>query len=524
MLACIAPVPPQMRRNLWGAALVSAGMRSGTRAVMTVLVGLSVAAPARADDPPTLAGQWTATPLTTTWSIGDWGDACGPRPSGGGERGGTATVAASGGELTFTGVGRPYSTTSCWEPLPGLVRTSHSASSQNWRTTCKSPPGDPRQSNLVTTVTVTGPDQISFDETGQYQFVIKEQNCTASVRRDRFFRRVHAPVAAPTAPALAATVELLPEPSAKPVPVPKAAAPVCALPGPPARIEVRPSHKLMRPGESFDFSAAVVDSHGCRLGIAPTFRLEDDANGVSVASNGKVRVDDDAAEGQHQIIAAVGARSVDVTLDVVSRERYDALLAQGGYDPSGASTDAAVARLESGSVGARSTVLEDDSGKRRTVFVAVVGTAALALGLLGLALVRRSRKRSLARGSAPRRVAPQSAPEVPSAPATVCPTCREEFPPEAQFCPRDGNRLLPLERGTVVAPTGAVCPVCGQGYDPGVSVCPKHDEPLVPPLVYAASRAASVAESRKICPVCGAQFTGESQFCGTCGAALVPVN
>lgn len=152
-------------------------MRSGIRAVMSVLVGLGALVPAclaRADTPATLAGQWTATPLTTTWSIGDWGDACGPRPTGGGERGGTVTIDASGGELTFTGVGHPYSTTTCWEQLPGLVRASHSAGTQSWRTTCKSPPGDPRQSTLVTTVTASGSDQISFDETGQYQFVIKD--------------------------------------------------------------------------------------------------------------------------------------------------------------------------------------------------------------------------------------------------------------------------------------------------------------------------------------------------------------
>lgn len=506
-------------------------MRSGIRAVISVLGGLSVGTLARADAP-ALAGQWTATPLTTSWSIGDWGNACGPRPAGGGEHGGTVTIDATGGELTFTGVGHPYSTTTCWEQLPGLVRTSHSAGGQAWRTTCKSPPGDPRQSTLVTTVTATGADQISFDETGQYQFVIKEQNCTASVRRNRFFRRVQAPVGAPSTPALAATstpalaatVELTPLGSSKPATLPKATAPVCALPGPPARIEVRPSHKLIRPGESFDFSAAVVDSRGCRLGIAPSFRLDSDVSGVTVGPTGKVRVDDAATEGEHQITASVGARSVSVTLDVVSRERYDALLAQGGYDPSGASTDAAIARLESGSVGARSTVLEDDSGKRRTLFVAIVGAAALALGLLGIVLVRRGRKRALTRGVPAQRVAPPAAPAPRSAQATVCPTCREEFAPQAQFCPRDGNRLLPLERGAVVAPTGSVCPVCGQGYDPGIAVCPKHDEPLVPPLVYAASRTAPPAETRKICPVCGAQFTGESQFCGTCGAALVPVN
>jgi hypothetical protein len=513
-------------------------MRSGIRALTIVFVGLTFAPLLRADAPATLSGQWSATALTEKWSIGDWGSACGPKPTSSGERGGTATIQQTGDELSITGVGHAFSTSSCWEPLPGLVRTSHAASSRSWRTTCKSPAGDPRQSSLVTTLIATSDQQISFDETGQYQFVIKGQNCTASVRRTRFFRRLAAPVAPEPTPA-AAAVETTPtaqaltlQPTAVPssriadiadLAVPKPAATTCAAPGPPARIEVRPSHKLIRPGESFDFSAAVVDARGCHLAITPSFRLEDEANGVSVATSGKVHVDDGAAEGEHKVTATVGARSVSVTLDVVSKDRYDALLAQGGYDPSGASTDAAVARLESASVGAHSTVLEDDSGKRRTLFVAIVGAAALGLGIVGLALVRRSRKRALTQSVAPSvRAAPP--PPARPGPAMVCPTCRDEFAPEAQFCPKDGNRLVPLERGTVVAPTGAVCPVCGQGYDPGVSVCPKHDEPLVPPLVYQASRTAPVIETRKICPVCGAQFTGESQFCGSCGAALVPVN
>jgi predicted amidophosphoribosyltransferase len=136
-------------------------------------------------------------------------------------------------------------------------------------------------------------------------------------------------------------------------------------------------------------------------------------------------------------------------------------------------------------------------------------------------LVRRSRKK--AREEATRApLVPAGAPPR-STRGKVCPTCRDEYPPEATFCAKDGNRLQPLERGTAVGPTGSVCPICGQGYDPGITVCPKHDEPLVPSLVYAAGRA-PVVETKKICPVCGAQFTGDSQFCGSCGAALVPVN
>jgi len=69
-----------------------------------------------------------------------------------------------------------------------------------------------------------------------------------------------------------------------------------------------------------------------------------------------------------------------------------------------------------------------------------------------------------------------------------------------------------------------VCPVCGQGYDPGVLTCPKHGEELLPAAVHTGVRAGEALITKKICPMCGKQYTGDSQFCGNCGGALVPVN
>lgn len=492
-------------------------------ALLLAIAGVAREARAQATS---LSGRWSATPLTATWNIGDWGSACGPKPSGGGLGSATVVVTDTGGELVINGSGRVYTTRECWEEYPGLSRTSHTAGSRNWRTTCRTPASDPRQASLVTTVTASD-NQIIFDEAGQYQFVIQGQNCTASVRRSRFFHRIA------TSPPAASSDAGAPAPTSVPaaaVSVAKKEEPAtatrtsaCATPGPPARIEVRPSRKLIRPGESFVFKASVVDARGCSLGITPSFRSVNGPESVSVASSGRVEVAPDAPEGDVQLVAVVGNRNVGVMLEVVSKERYDALLAEGGFDPSGASAETAVARLESGSVGARTTVVEDDSAQRRTLFVAVVGGAALLLGLLGLVLVRRGRQKAVASQPAPLSPArsPRSAkPERPM----VCPTCREEYPALAQFCPGDGNRLVPLEAAGSVGPSGSVCPVCGQGYDPGVAVCPKHDEPLVPPAVYAAARARSVEQAHKICPVCGAQFVGDNQFCGKCGAALVQVN
>jgi hypothetical protein len=464
-----------------------------------------------------LDGKWSATALTASWNVGDWGAACGPKPSGGGEPGGTAIVTQSGNELLITGVGRTYRTTECWEQFPGLSRTGHTAATRSWRTSCKSPASDPRQAKIVTSVTATD-DQIIFDETGAYQFVIRGQNCTASVRRSRFFRRIKTAGVAGSAKGTSASAS-----TAAPTGATRAKEPSCATLGPAARIELRPSRKLMRPGESFTFRAAVVDAKGCQLGIVPAFRLPESAKGLTLSGSGTVTVAKDAPEADVKLTAALGGRAVESALQIVSGERFDALLARGGFDETGASAEAAVIRLESGSVGARSTVIADNSGRRRTLFVGVVGGAAVLLGIMGLVLVRRSRRAPQSVRSAPRTAPPPAA--APPAPrGTFCPTCREEYAPEAQFCPTDGNRLIPIQQATNPLSAGSVCPVCGQGFDPGIAVCPRHDEPLVPPAVYAARNAPAPIVTRKICPVCGTQYGGESQFCGQCGASLVPVN
>lgn len=495
------------RTSIAGAATLA------PRVLLAAFVGVAAfvfgPAGARADTP-AFSGRWSATAMRVDWKIGDWGSPCGPRPSGGGTPGGAVTIQQSGSELTLSGTGRSYSTSECWEQFPGLVRVGHTTGPRSWRTICKTPPGDPRQATVVTTLTATSDAQLSFDETGQYQFVLEGQNCTASVRRTRMLTRIPAavaPTAAPSSPA--------PKPSAPP-----ARAARCATTGLPERLEVRPSRKLMRPGESFTFRASVVDRAGCPLPITPTWRVVAGTNAVQLDAPGKISIHVDAAESEARLQAAVGDRAVAVVVEIVSRDRYDALLREGSFNAEGESTEAAVARIATESIGTRGTIAREDARGRRLAFVAIVGTLALGLGTLGLLLVRRSRKQRRSALALQSRAA-VALPEAPKSSVMLCPTCREEFPPDATFCAFDGNRLVPLVSGRGVGPTGGICPVCGQGYDPGVTTCPKHNEPLVPALVAERRRP---AVTHRICPVCGTQFPGDSQFCGTCGAALVPVN
>lgn len=483
--------------------------------LLIMLFALSVSAVVRAA-PPTLSGRWAAGAMIVSWNIGDWGESCGPKPEARGAPAGQVTITQRGGELTISGAGAPYSTTQCWEQYPGLARVSHSGGARGWRTTCKTSAGDPRQATVVTTLTASDA-YIRFDETGQYQFVVKGQNCTASVRRSRSFRLVQREGEAKPAPAASV-------PADKPlVETPAPPTGRCRTVGPPARLEVRPARKLMRPGETFQFRTRVLDAEGCTVTAAPTFRLESAASPASVSRSGEVRLKDTAPEGELTLIASVAGKSLRVVVEVASAARYAALLESERFTKEGESKEAAVSAIASSSLGTRAAVAQERARSRRTTFVAIVGAAALILGVLGLILVARSRKQSHAGASGAgddRGTPPATSPIA----GTICPTCREEYPADAQFCPLDGNRLAAIIPNTETrGPAGGVCPVCGQGFDPGVTSCPKHDEELVPVAVYRAPLA-QTPETAKVCPICGTQYPGDGRFCGRDGAALVPMN
>jgi hypothetical protein len=442
---------------------------------LLALAGASTGGVARADDSLTLAGRWSASPLTVKWIIGDWGPACGPRPSGGGEPAASVNIVADGGELSINGGGRSYSTTTCWEQYPGIQRTGHAASARSWKTTCHTGQGDPRQAGLTTSLTATD-GTISFYEAGQYQFVIQGQNCTASVGRYRTYNLLQRAGAPPP---------VLPPPSATAPPAPSASKPRettnsrCASPGPPARLEVRPARKLVRAGEEFTFRAIVSDAAGCPVYQRPTWALENGADQADLTGQGTIKVHANAPEGELRLTASVGGRSALVTVEVASSARYDKLLQSGAFNSQGEVDEAASVAIASQSIGAASAVAEDHATNRKWIFVGLVGVIALVLAIAGFLLFRRGRRtraleleKDAARrtevGSAtatafagPRpgemtvAVAPPTTelvadlaaeppPRTPRVPRTICPVCGQQYPPESRFCGKDGATLLPL--------------------------------------------------------------------------------
>lgn len=498
------------------------------RLFFTVLLALSAGvsdgaipgeAAAQDASQPTLAGTWSASAMTEAWSTKDWGDACGPKPTASGAPAGSVTVTDQGSELAFSGAGRSFSTASCWEPTPGLKRTSHSGGKRGWSSTCASPPGDPRRANVTTRFSATD-DTIVFSETGVFEFNIKGTLCRASVARSRSFklkqRAGEVPATAPSAsatpateaPTAAPTATAEPEPTSRP-------SEDCDPHAPPSRLEVRPAKKLLRPGESFDLDVRVLDARTCRLQVAPKIAIEESSVLASFVTidKSKVKIADDAPEGAGFIVVSMGGKSVRMSIEVTPPDRYAELLRARGLDEKGEDARAIVAEIETG-VGSPERSAEDTARGRRIMFLAIVGGVAALLGIVALALVRRGKRAAVARVT-----------EVPPPPnvaffestaaAMECPRCGRVLASGTGFCPSDGTALVPSKKP-------APAPASDLASEPPSAVASavaSVDTSAVAPVATKPRR-----QPDKICPTCGDRFAADAAFCGKDGTSLVPIN
>ena len=459
-------------------------MKSRPAAVLIALGVLAAASTSSSQDRPTLSGSWSASAMSERWNIGDWGESCGPKPAPRGAAGGSVQISESGGELVFSGGGYPR-TSGCFEMGGPIVVTSHSASARFWRTRCGTAANDPRKATVVTTISATD-NAISFDETGEYQFILKEQNCTASVRRNRTYSLVKRLGDDPPPATTTAEPPPAPPPTSKPEPEkPAPTAAACDSPGEPARVEVRPARKVMKPGETFQLKALILDAAGCRVPQTPTWTLADGAK-LTVSPQALVTVASDAPEGEIAISAVVNGRAAKVTIEVVSSEHYDKLLAAGGLRET---DEAAVVAVTTASLGGSTATAEDGSKKRRMLFLAVVGACVTALGVVGLVLWRRQKPEveeveELVPGETKMTVVRKKrlVAKPVAAGGVRCPTCGRDFPAGSVFCPHDGGKLAPPGVAPAPAATtagGKVCPVCGMKYGPNAQFCGKEGATLV---------------------------------------------
>lgn len=514
------------------------GTRPAGRGALRIAGALSVlgaSLPAHAAEVH-LDGRYRQSALREDFTVQQWLNGCGPTPQSGSTGGGeTVEVRVEGDELAFVGGGRVYRTNQCYDPMPSLGRETHSrdANGKTWRTRCTTPPSDPRKAILNTLIVATTDSHIDIVETGRYEIVLESGSCMADVKRTRSYDLVSEKAAAPQASTSAVAPAAR---EAKPDPKPLA----CASPGDPTRLEVRPSHKLLRTGESFVFRPLVLDDKGCATRTATTWTLAPGAEGkgVSVEPNGTVKVSGDAPEGTIEVVATAAGKSTRVAVEVTSPAHYDDLLARSGLNASGETDDAASVSIGTQSIGAGEGQVEDRARARRLSFVAIIVGALLVLGILAIVVLRRSRRaaalarvvedrhearvrdvmdrrrlradehaaqqraheESIAAARAAAAVAASEAnaraaqAAAPPKKDMVCPTCSREFESPTSFCPHDGAPLDPKEKkGTYPAPA-------------------------------AMARTAASPRRGKICPTCGDRFDGAAEFCGKDGTQLVLLN
>jgi hypothetical protein len=523
---------------------------------------------ARADGP--YDGAWNMSSISESFTVQQWSSACGPAPvSGTAVPGGPVTVTGSGGELVIQGA-RTLRTDQCIDGLPTLARNVHSQDGTSWRTRCATPTADPRHAVVNTAYFVAGPDSISMAETGRYEFTINDAHCIADVRRAGSLSRVVAAAPAPTPTAAPAPTPTVTATAATPPPA-TASQPSCILPGDPAVLQVRPSRKLLKAGDTFSFHGAVLDSAGCGTGTtiqwtvgSVTFKDGQAHAGLpTIDASGKLTVpSQDFGDATFDVVATAAGKSAHASVEVAIPADYDALLAQSGLGSTGELDAPAVAVLATSSIGAADAKAQDSARKRKLVFIGVIAAMAALLGVVAAIGARRASRAKKAEAAAQERhaekmkdferqkgereaqhaaqmklhresvalaqqqSAAQAARGIDTGPV-YCPSCRREYPAGTAFCTFDANRLVAI-RGheqLMSGPAGGVCPVCRKGFNPGVKVCPEHGEELVPAAVAAAGAAGQSPSQRgKICPSCGGRFDGTCSFCGKDGTALVLLN
>jgi hypothetical protein len=516
-------------------------------------------------------------PVSETFTVQQWANACGAAPvSGTLLAGGTATVHAEGSELVIAAGRRTLRTDRCLDALPTLSPDSHTADGSSWRTRCATPSNDPRRAVVNAAYFLGADGSLSLAETGRYEFTINGARCIADVSRAGSLRRI---VAAPPVQATAAPVPTVT--AAVPAPTRNAPNNPCSSPGSPARLEVRPSRKLVHLGDAFSLRAVVLDENGCFTSTPiqwtiASLRFQDgQAHGgqPSVDAAGKLTVPSvDFSDATFDVIATAAGRSAKASVQAASPANYEAMLAQSGLGPNGESDQASVAILATGSIGATDVRAEDGAGRRRTIFVSVIGGLTALLAVVAFIGVRRARRGKLAEQAAEERHAErlrefeeqkrereekhasqmrahlESVKKAQDAAAAMavarnsggpvfCPSCRREFPAGTTYCPFDSNRLVAVagHENLMMGPAGGVCPTCKRGFNPGVKVCPHDGDELVPPAVAAplggtmvlsgGPPSSGTAPPRgKICPTCGGRFDGVAAFCGKDGTQLVLLN
>lgn len=490
-----------------------------------------------------LSGQWTAGALSEVWVFPAWPAACGPKPAPQVSGAAASTIEESAGELSFSGLDRPFRSNQCWEQYPGLRRVAHSRGVRAWSNTCKSADTDPRQANIHTSLSAFGETLIKFRETGSFEFHLGAARCAAQVTRTRSFSRSAsrevntaetpaelsagagtggpgsassaagggeagggiAATAAPGSSAASATTASASDPARLDPAAPPSERPVhhdCTPSGPATEIRVPRAVHWLQAGSTYRLTPALVDAAGCAVAKGPfTYTVEPNTGAVSVGlKSGLIQVSSQAPEGKYSVIIRSGELREVIEVPVVTREGLAAFLQAPTDGPLAASIPEAAA-LPQEMIGVTPAAAPDHATPRKWWFIGLTALVTLGLGGLGLRLLRA--------GSRP--TMPPPAPKLreptPSSPSLTSPI-------EAPLSGAPTPRRTDVDAEPPVAPTTADAAASPTKSQPRSNPPPK-------PSSRGAQGAPAASASLRACPQCGTRYTDGSVFCGVDGGRLV---
>ena len=339
-------------------------------------------------------------------------------------------------------------------------------------------------------------------------------------------------------------------------PIPTAATPVpkvdCSVPpGDPARLEVRPSRKLLKHGRHVRFRAVVLDAAAARRGRRSSGRWGRSPSRTGRRTRacprstrtGKLTIPPPTSPTSRSTSSRrPRGRSARASVQVTSPANYEALLAQSGLGPTGERDDAggrrprdelhrrrrARRRRTARASGASLSSGSSAGCAGCCSVVAVVGARARARRAAPRPRPRRATPRRCAtssdrRPSARRRHAAQMKAHLESVAiaqqqaaaaaargvrhgADVLPVVPAGVPGRHRVLP---VRLEPPRRASrATRPSwrapGGICPTCHRGFNPGVKVCPHDGDELVPaPVAAAGPRPPAAPPGARSAPTCG---------------------
>lgn len=412
-----------------------------------------------------IAGTYTPSPQRLEVQVTAWGEDCGPRPQSQTLEGqGPVKVTEEGAHLTLKFSDRTLKTNGCWSPNPAVKLVSATSAGGRFQAECKTAPNDAKR-EIGRYVVSAADGKLELSEESDYDWQLKTSHCVAKLRMSQTLTSTSLP---------APPVQTAPDAGLAP-------APAC-VPGPAARLRLRPSDARITPGERVCFSVRATDAAGCAVELpaeAVSYSLVKPAGAQGTLGGACFRAASSTAlaEGMFKVVASGAGLRAEADVSVSAPDLSD-ITARRGSSGNGSLSTAEVREETTFESGVRAVATGSHGMLWLGAVIAVLAGALSVIAITALRVARKQMRRAeqeslawKARASGTMQAAdqavPPSAPPAPvvTGPQRICPQCRRGYPPGTERCANDGATLMDYSEFVKRAETQAgprFCPECGE--------------------------------------------------------------